>query len=77
MAGRAGLWVCLRTALSATDDPDVKNGLDHASGTWWHVWDEWGATYGGAPEAVGVWFRRPEGLSPQGGCVKGLEREAV
>jgi hypothetical protein len=32
--------------------------LDHASGTWWHVWDEWGATYGGAPEAVEVWFDR-------------------
>ncbi len=52
MSGRARRWVCLRTALRATDDPDVKDGIDHASGTWWHVWDEWGAPYGDAPEAV-------------------------
>lgn len=36
------------------------DGIDHASGTWWHVWDEWGSTYGGAPEAVTVWHRRVE-----------------
>jgi len=59
MSGR-GRWVCMRTALKATDDPDTRNGINYASGTWWHVWDEWGATYGGAPEAVAVWFRRVE-----------------
>ena len=51
-------WVCLKAALRATDDPDTKDGIDHASGTWWHVWDEWGDTWGGAPEAVQVWFDR-------------------
>lgn len=51
-------WIRLRVALRATDDPDVRDGIDHASGTWWHVWDEWGATYGGAPEAAAVWARR-------------------
>lgn len=51
-------WLRLRVALRATDDPDVRDGIDHASGTWWHVWDEWGATYGGAPEAARVWAQR-------------------
>ncbi len=51
-------WLRMRVALRATDDPDTKDGIDHASGTWWHVWDEWGSTYGGAPEAAAVWFRR-------------------
>jgi len=41
LAGRHGRWVCLGTALRATDDPDVVSGIDHASGTWWHVWDQW------------------------------------
>src|SRR6266545_5947951 len=54
---RAG-WVCRRAALRATDDPDTVDRIDHASGTWWHVWDEWGDTWGGAPEAVRVWFGR-------------------
>ena len=49
-------WVCLGTALKATDDPDTKDGIDHASGTWWHVYDIWGDTWGGAPEAAEVWF---------------------
>ena len=53
-------WLRLRVALRATDDPDVRDGIDHASGTWWHVWDEWGATYGGAPEAARVWARRAQ-----------------
>lgn len=53
-------WLHLRVALRATDDPDVRDGIDHASGTWWHVWDEWGATYGGAPEAARVWARRAQ-----------------
>jgi len=53
-------WLRMRVALRATDDPDVRDGIDHASGTWWHVWDEWGATYGGAPEAAAVWARRAE-----------------
>ena len=60
LAGRDGRWVCLRIAMRATDDPDIRSGIDHASGTWWHVWDEWGSTYGGAPEAVAVWHRRAE-----------------
>lgn len=51
-------WLRLRVALRATDDPDVRDGIDHASGPWWHVWDEWGATYGGAPEAARVWAQR-------------------
>jgi hypothetical protein len=46
--------------MRATDDPDMVDGIDHASGTWWHVWDEWGSTYGGAPEAVAVWHRRTD-----------------
>ena len=56
-AGDSG-WIRLRIALRATDDPDMQDGIDHASGSWWHVWDEWGATYGGAPEAATVWARR-------------------
>ena len=42
LSGRQGNWVCLSRAMRATDDPDLRNGIDHASGTWWHVWDEWG-----------------------------------
>ena len=57
-SGNAGSWICRREALRATDDPDTVNGIDHASGTWWHVYDEWGSTWGGAPEAVQVWFQR-------------------
>lgn len=59
-AGEQAAWVKVRVALRATDDPDTKEGIDHASGTWWHVYDEWGETYGGAPEAAAVWFRRVE-----------------
>jgi hypothetical protein len=55
--GRRADWVCRRAALRATDDPDARDGIDHASGTRWHVWDEWGEAWGGAPEAVSVWFR--------------------
>ncbi|MGI8407836.1 MAG: hypothetical protein ACR2L3_04935 [Actinomycetota bacterium] len=55
-AGSPG-WVNKTIALRATDDPDSKDGISYASGTWWHVWDRWGATYGGAPEAAGYWFR--------------------
>jgi hypothetical protein len=36
-AGKKASWVRLRVALRATDDPDTKEGIDHASGTWWHV----------------------------------------
>jgi hypothetical protein len=57
-AGRSANWVCRQEALRATDDPDTVDGLDHASGTWSHVHDEWGSTWGGAPEAVEVWFGR-------------------
>lgn len=51
-------WVHMRVALRASDDPDSQDGIDYASGTWWHVWDEWGDTYGGAPEAAQHWFER-------------------
>lgn len=56
---RAG-WVRTRVALRATDDPDCRDGIDHASGSWWHVYDRWGDTYGGADEAAAVWFRRTQ-----------------
>jgi len=55
---QSGDWICLRVALRATDDPDTLDGIDHASGNWWHVWDEWGEASGGAPGAVRVWYRR-------------------
>ena len=51
-------WVMRRVAMRATDDPDCKDGIDHASGSWWHVYDRWGETYGGADEAARVWFHR-------------------
>lgn len=56
--GNGASWVRLRVALRATDDPDCKEGIDHASSTWWHVYDRWGSEYGGADEATAVWFRR-------------------
>jgi hypothetical protein len=58
MVGVDASWVNRRIALRATDDPDCKDGLDHASSPWWHVYDRWGETYGGADEAAQVWFRR-------------------
>jgi len=57
-AGEKASWVRVRVALRATDDPDCVDGIDHASGSWWHVYDEWGETYGDAPEAAEVWFER-------------------
>ena len=51
-------WVRVRVALRATDDPDCKDGIDHASSPWWHVYDRWGDHYGDADEATAVWFRR-------------------
>ena len=51
-------WVRSRVALRATDDPDCKDGIDHASSPWWHVYDRWSETYGDAPEAAHVWARR-------------------
>lgn len=51
-------WVRRDVALWATDNPDTVDGIDHASGTWWHVYDIWGETYGGAPEAVEIWYCR-------------------
>ena len=56
--GEQADWVRTRVALRATDDPDCRDGLDHASGSWWHVYDRWGDEYGGADEAAAVWFRR-------------------
>lgn len=70
-AGRDASWVRVLVALRATDDPDTEDGIDHASGTWWHVYDEWGDTYGGAPEAAKVWFRRTKRR-----LAKGRERAA-
>ena len=58
MVGADASWVRRRVALRATDDPDCVDGLYHASSPWWHVYDEWGETYGGADEAAQVWFRR-------------------
>lgn len=59
--GRDARWVCRRAALRATDDPDTRDGIDHASATWWHVYDRWGSShYGDAPEAVRVWFERTQ-----------------
>lgn len=55
--GEKADWVNTRVALRATDDPGV-DGIDHASGSWWHVYDRWGAQWGGADEAATVWFRR-------------------
>lgn len=57
-AGKKANWVRVRVALRATDDPDCKDGIDHASGTWWHVYDRWGGEWGDADEAAAVWFRR-------------------
>lgn len=57
-AGGDASWVRVRVALRATDDPDTKDGIDHASGTWWHVYDRWGSHWGGADEAAEVWYRR-------------------
>ena len=51
-------WANKKVALRATDDPDCKDGIDHASGSWWHVYDRWGSEWGGADEAAEVWFRR-------------------
>jgi hypothetical protein len=60
-------WVCVGVSLRATDDPDSLDGIDLASGTWWHVWDEWGvATWGGGPEAVAFWFDRVRHRLEQG-----------
>lgn len=56
--GEQAEWVRTRAALRATDDPDCVDGIDHASGTWWHVYDRWGDEWGGADEAAQVWFRR-------------------
>lgn len=57
-AGKKASWVKVGVALRATDDPDTKDGIDHASGTWWHVYDRWGSEWGGADEAAAVWFKR-------------------
>jgi Zinc dependent phospholipase C. len=57
-AGNKASWVKVGVALRATDDPDCKDGIDHASGTWWHVYDRWGSEWGGADEAAAVWFKR-------------------
>ena len=51
-------WVKLDVAVKATDDPDVRNGIPYASGTWWHVYDIWGSSYGNAPKAIKYWFNQ-------------------
>lgn len=57
-SGDEASWIRVRAALRATDDPDCEDGIDHASGTWWHVYDRWGDEYGAADEAARVWLRR-------------------
>ena len=32
--------------------------IPYASGSWWHVYDEWGESYGGADQAADYWFRK-------------------
>ena len=60
-------WVNRRVARAATDDPDTVEGLDYASGTWWHTWDEWGkSTWGGGPEAVRRWYHKTRRLLEAG-----------
>ena len=59
-AGKNASWVKRRVALRATDDPDCKEGIDHGSSPWWHVYDRWGDEYGDADEATAVWFRRTQ-----------------
>jgi hypothetical protein len=52
-------WLCVRTAMRATDDPDTIDGVRYMSSPWWHVYDAWGAsTYGNAPRAVAYWHER-------------------
>jgi hypothetical protein len=41
-------WVKLQIALSATDDPDTREGIDYASSPWWHVYDIYGERDGSA-----------------------------
>ncbi|MFN2488896.1 MAG: hypothetical protein ABR529_03990 [Actinomycetota bacterium] len=65
--GSKASWVRLRVALRATDDPDCKDGLDHASGTWWHVYDRWGSEYGedaDPPKDRGHEFREMQTWTP-------------
>jgi hypothetical protein len=60
-AGALGLpWLDKSVALESTDDPDTEDGLVYASSPWWHVYDEWGKTYGEAPEAAQFWFDKAE-----------------
>lgn len=65
-AGNDASWVKVGVALRATDDPDCRDGIDHASGTWWHVYDRWGDEWGGADEAASVWFKRVENRLAKG-----------
>jgi hypothetical protein len=60
MAGTRASWVCRDVALRSTDDPDTVDGIDHASATWWHVYDVWGSQWGDAPAATRVWFVRAQ-----------------
>jgi hypothetical protein len=57
-SGRKARWVHVRVALRATDDPDSKRGIDHASDRKWHIYDRWGHSRGRADEAAAVWSRR-------------------
>jgi hypothetical protein len=61
--GNDASWVSVRVALRATDDPDCKNGIDHASGTWWPVYDRWGdeGGIGGEQSTVSATNFRPSG----------------
>lgn len=64
--GEEAGWVRTGVALRATDDPDCVDGIDHASGSWWHVYDRWGDEWGGADEAARVWFKRTQNRLAKG-----------
>ena len=64
--GEQADWVRTGVALRATDDPDCVDGIDHASGSWWHVYDRWGSEWGGADEAAAVWFKRTKNRVAKG-----------
>ena len=74
-------WVCVGIALRATDDPDSLDGIEHASGTWWHVWDEWGSPRGavdpkrwrsGSPGHDSAWTRATARREPRLGIMAHL-----
>lgn len=60
-------WLCVGTALRATDDPDTVDGVSFMSSPWWHTYDRWGvSTYGDGPTAIAHWFERAQRLRAAG-----------